>query len=425
MKNNSLLLLIILAIGLAGFLGVDFIVYIGYVMIGIFLLSRFLTPRGLAKLEIERRFNPNAFLGEDVPVSIKITNHNHAPMPWLQVQELTPVALSAGTNVDEAIDLGRGDSAELTYRVRAMKRGYYRIGPMRLETGDIFGFREDKGQYPADFITVYPRILPIEKLRLPSRLPFGTIASRQRLFTDPARPSGVRSFRSGDSLRQINWKVSGRYANAANGGLMVKTLEPAISLDTLLLLDIDREAFEQKQFHDGSEWAVEVAASLAAHLLEQRQSVGLATNGFDPLAAGQKFDDSGRLSEVGNATPSDETTTIQQSNFIPPHGGRRHLMSLLELLARVEGKPSPLPFAEFATQATLNLSWGTTIIVITPRADDGLTDTLHRLRRSGYNPVLLCIQSVRDFGRIQSRATRLGFQAFHVLREADLSLQSG
>ncbi len=411
---------------LAGILRVDFVVYIGYVVVGIWLLSRWWTPRGLKKLAITREFTHNAFLGEDVPVKIRITNTGRLPIAWLQVREMTPHNLRAGTEVNEAIELAAGESAELNYTVRSHRRGFYRVGPLELRTGDIFGFREDTGNFKADHITIYPRILPIEQLRLPSRLPFGTLSSEQPLFADPARPIGVRNFRSGDSLRQINWKVSGRYANAANGGLMVKTLEPAISLETMILLDLDRESFEQKLFYQYSEWAIEAAASLAAQIVKQRQAVGLATNGYDPLGGGSaEFDEtSGRLLDTTGNTVADKFGTINPTNLVQPRMGRRHLMQVLEILARVEAKRTQTWFVEFIAAATLNLNWGTTILVISPSSDEKLTSHLHSLLRKGFNPVLLCVQPTSDFGRIRQRCHHLGFHALQLLRETDLPIKT-
>ena len=418
MKTKTPLLLITSFILFAALLRVNFVIYIGYVVAGVWLFSHWQVGRSLGKLQIEREFDPNAFLGERVPITIQIKNTSRLPVTWLQASELTAVNLRAGTDVYEALQLAGGDSAELHYTIRAQRRGYYQIGPLTLHTGDIFGFREATTRYRPDQITIYPRIVPIAQLRLPSRLPFGILPSKQRLYADPARPIGVRNFRSGDSLRQINWKVSGRYATVAGGGLMVKTLEPAISLATMLLLDLDRGAFERQDYYHYSEWAIVVAASLAAHLVSQRQAIGLATNGFDPLAAGVgKFDaGTGRLL-------SEREDSAENTSLIAPRTGRQQLMGILELLARIEANNTDTKIGDFATRATLNLSWGTTLIVISPNCDERVTHTLHHFVKRGYNPILLCIQPLRDFGRIQQRCQQLGFRAYHVLHEADLPLQ--
>src|SRR5690606_19628201 len=185
-----------------------------------------------------------------------------------------------------AVSLRGRESREFHYAVQAIRRGYYRLGPLTVRTGDLFGWSELRAQAPASYLTVYPRITPLARLGLPSRLPYGAIGSQRRLFEDPARPVGVREYHRGDSLRLINWKVS-----AHGDNLVVKTLQPAISLDTHILLNLNRDDFSAKTRYSAPEWAIEIAASLAAHLVEQQQAVGLATNGRDLLQLMQQGPD--------------------------------------------------------------------------------------------------------------------------------------
>ncbi len=405
----------------AAFLRVDFVFYIAYVLTGIYLFNWWFTPRLLRGIQVKREYAHNAFLGETIPVKVHLENPSRIPLPWIQLQEMTALNLRSGSNLSSAISLAGREQMTLDYQMRAMRRGYYRVGPLRLQAGDVFGMAETKGELAAEYLTVYPRILPIAKLGLPSRLPFGTIASKQRLYADPARPMGVRNFRSGDSMRQINWKASARLSQSVGSNLLVKTLEPAISLETMLLLDLDDETYARNTRYETSEWAVTVAASVAAHLTNKRQPVGLATNGYDPLGDGAEFDEgTGRLREQLDNSVSDDKAVIQSGNLIAPRNGRPHLMRVLELLARIESKRTQLHFADFATRATLHLNWGTTIVVISPSGDERMTSTLHRLLRAGYIPVLLIVQRTNSFGAIRERCRQLGFQAYYVADESGL-----
>ena len=418
MNTRQIPLIVVSLLLFAAFLRVDFVFYIAYVLAGMFLFSWWFTPRLLQSIQVKRNFAPNAFLGETVPVTVELENPHRLPLPWLHVQEMTALNLRSGTQLNDAVALAGRSSLALQYEVRAMRRGYYRVGPLRLSTGDMFGMQESKGEFSAEYLTVYPRIIPIAKLRLPSRLPFGTIASRQRLYADPARPMGVREFRSGDSIRQINWKASARMAQSAGGNMLVKTLEPAISLQTLILLDLNQDAFARQTRIDTVEWSIVVAASLAAQLVNQRQTVGLVTNGFDPLGGEAMFDEgTGRLQR---ASDSAETAIIQPGNQIAPRKGRAHLMRVLELLARLQPTRTTHSFADFATRATLGQSWGTTLIVISPSGDEAMTSTLHRLLKAGFSPVLLVVQPTGNFGQIRERARRLGFVAHPVFDESGL-----
>lgn len=414
---NQFSTLIIILLFVAFLLRVDFVFYIIYVCIGVYAWSRWGTPRAMRNLHSGRTYTSHAFWGESVPITIHLENRGRLPLPWVRLTESVAVQLKEGKPVNEAFSLGHKKSVSFTYTIAARRRGYYQIGPLRLTAGDLFGIQPDShAQLPAEYITIYPRIIPLAHLGLPSRLPFGTIASRQRLFEDPARPMGVRNFRSGDSLRQINWKAS-----AHTRHLLVKTYEPAISLETAVLLDLHAAAYLRSARHNSIEWAIEVAASLAAHLVNQRQAVGFMTNGIDPLAVsgGAAFDEnSGRLLH-------DAPDAIQQNPraylppAIPPRNGRYHLVKILERLARIESD-NTIPLAEWAAEATAHLSWGVTILVITPRGTESIGQALHRLVRAGFNPVLITVEPDANFGQVRERARRLGFSAYHVTAVQDL-----
>ena len=417
----------VIALFLVGiFLRVDFVFYIAYVCIGVYLLSRWYVPRVMEKTRVKRTFVRNAFLGEAVPVTVAVNNQSWLALPWLQLHESIPLTLRTGDGLRQIISVPGKQSAELIYNIKPTRRGYYKIGPLQLRTGDLFGSGEKQWLIAAEYLTVFPRIHPLNKLNLPSRLPFGTLASHHRAFADPARPIGVRNFRSGDSLRQINWKVSARYAQTPQASLFVKKLEPAISLESFIVLDLDEKQYENETRREVSEWGIEVAASLAGQLTNLRQGVGIATNGFDPLRGDEpEFDEqSGRLLtkiNLFNPNREQDLSFHDRSNVIMPRSGRAHLMKVLELLARIDTHGTE-PFATWLPQATLNLSWGTTIIVITPNPDVALTNALHRLVRNGYNPILLMVQPRANFGLVRQRARGLGFAAYEVTKPAELIL---
>lgn len=422
---TDLSFLIITLIVLAFLLQVDFIFYIAYVLAGVYLWSRLFTPRIFNRVAFQRHYTDHAFFGERVPVTLTFKNSGRLPIPWLQLSESVPPELSSAEMPNHVLSLRGHEEASFTYEVRATRRGYYRLGPLHLRTGDVFGWAERSGRSRVSFLTVYPRITPLAHLGLPSRLPFGTIASQQRLFEDPARPVGVRDYRAGDSLRQINWKVS-----AHNDNLVVRTVQPAISLDTAIALNMNLDDYDRQTRYSVPEWAVEVAASIAAHLIGKQQSVGLMTNGIDPLwqTHGQRpngaeddtlaFDDaSGRLL----STPAASGNGNQKAMPVPiaPRGGRPHLMKVLELLARVETARTE-SLATWLPRACNHLSWGVTVPVITPAVDQDVFHTLHSLVRAGLNPVLILVTPTHQFAQIRERARRLGFNAYHVTQRKDL-----
>ena len=120
-----------------------------------------------------------------------------------------------------SIPCGQRERVTISYQLHCRRRGYYPVGPLQLASGDLFGFVDVQGRdVGQQFLTVYPRIIPLVGLALPSRLPFGTLASNQRLFEDPARLRGLREYQSGDSQRRINWKASAHSELAAGQAVL-------------------------------------------------------------------------------------------------------------------------------------------------------------------------------------------------------------
>ncbi|MBP6015889.1 MAG: DUF58 domain-containing protein [Candidatus Promineofilum sp.] len=410
--------LILLLVGVAFLLRVDFIFYILYVAIGIFAWSQWNNARTLRHIEASRDYRRRAFLGESVEVNLTLKNTSRLAVPWVQFHESIPPELRLETPIRQVTSLRGRQSLIFSYQVKALQRGYYRLGPLQLTSGDLFGLVKPRdGTLRPDFLTVYPRVIPLTHLGLPSRLPFGTIGDHRRLFEDPARPMGVRDFRSGDSLRQMNWKAS-----AHTQQLMVRTLEPAISLQTAILLDLNAAGYERRNRYDSVEWAIVTAASLANHLVDQRQAVGLLSNGIDPLRMQEEsrvFDEvSGRLRF--HSAESSNSLARYMAVAIEARTGRPHLMKILELLARIDARDT-LPFATWAAAASVRQSWGVTLLAITAAGDIDTCNALHRLARAGFNPILIAIEPDANFGLVRERARRLGFQAFNVHDRRDLT----
>ncbi len=339
-------------------LRLEFIFYIVYVLFGTWVLARWWAGRALNHLEVQRTYTDHAFLGEQIEVELCIKNRSRLPVPWLRISESVPLALHSPNFVRRVVALPARGQVTLNYTLDCRQRGYYTLGPISLNTGDLFGFTEAQAQGPAvNYITVYPRIIPLTRLGISSHLPFGTVRTRQRIFEDPARVIGLRDYQAGDPLHRIHWKAS-----AHADDLLVTKLDTAISLETAILLNLNAAEYDPRWAIAASEWAIVVAASIAHHLTEQRQPVGLLTNGYDPI------NEQGRAAEI------------------LPRSGRASLIKLLEVLARIElASEGATPFAAWVRQATLHLGWGATVVAVTPKGDDATCQARHP-HRSGAQP---------------------------------------
>lgn len=383
--------LLVVLLAAAVLLREDFVFTLLYLWAGALILARWWGTHSLASLSLRRSFTPRLFLGETAQVTLEVTNRGWLPLPWLQVRESLPTELSGQGEFQQVTSLGPRGRLQLLYTVEARKRGYYPLGPAFLSSGDVLGLGGTKQwSVSADHLTVFPKIIPLESLRLPSRSPLETLRHTQPLFEDPARVRGKRDYCSGDSLRRVDWKAS-----ASAGRLQVKQFEPSIALETVIVLNLRGEDFEARLRLDMAELAIVAAASLASWISGRKQAVGLATNGRDVLQPEKP------------AEP------------LPPRRGRGHLLRLLETLARMQITAQPaLP--ELFHQVLPHFSWGTTLIVVSGRLDDDVLEALFEARRSGLQAVLVQIGLAQNIGTVRQRGAAFGFPLVQILEERDL-----
>jgi uncharacterized protein (DUF58 family) len=394
---TNLLPFVIVLFIVAALMRLDFLLYILYVFFGLYLLSRWWVRRATDRLCFRRTLaTGRAFLGERVSVEIEVHNVGLLPLPWIHLSESLPIDLQMFSPVQRVFSLLPRERETIPYELHGWRRGYYALGPLSCRVGDPFGIVEVTRQSEArDHLIVYPKIIPLPNLTLPSLSPFGTLPGRQRLFEDPTRVMGVRDYQPGDSPRRIDWKTS-----AALNKLQVRRYQPAISIEAFIILNLNGAEYSARGRFVAPDLAITVAASVANHLIEQRQAVGLATNGVDPLAGAQ-----------GCAR-------------LPTRRGRSHLMNCLDLLARVRvaDAAETLPFTALLQQASLDLSWGSTLIVITGREDEELLPALVHLRRRGFLALLILMDREADFPRTRGRAQQIGVPAVRIVRERHLDV---
>ncbi|MDI7275955.1 MAG: DUF58 domain-containing protein [Anaerolineae bacterium] len=381
---------------LAAFLRIDFFHYLFYLTVGIVVLGRWWAQRAAGSVSHRREYPERVFWGEQPLVRLEIHNRGYLPVLWLRIHDSLPIEVRSPNFYHQALSLLPRERVTLSYRLDCHRRGYYRLGPLALEAGDLLGTTRVSLSYDdADTLIVYPRIIPLTDLGLPSRTLYGSLRSKQRIFEDPSRVLGVRDYVPGDSLRHVAWKTS-----AIVGRLQVKRYQPAIALDTTVLVDLDRASYSQMRLYVATELAIVVAASLANWLVEHRQAVGLCTNGRDPLAA-------------------DEEGGRQGGTLLRPRKGRDALMRVLDLLARVEISEGQ-DFPSLLQRHTGRLPWGSTLAIVTGRVGDALFEALAHLRRAGFSLVLYSVDPSAAFEAIRRRAAQIGVASYEVWEEADL-----
>lgn len=313
----------------------------------------------------ERRLFP----GDLTELSLELANRKLLPLPWVEVEDAIPPQLleekyPPSARRPDCASLLRSSSllwyrrAKWKFPLRAGKRGFYVLGPLRLTSGDLFGFYRRRIESPQpEFIIVYPKIFPIPLFSPPSLFSLGQIRSAKRIFQDPVRPIGLRDYQPFDSLRHIHWKASVR-----GRGLQVKIFEPTVTLQASLFLGVDSYHAGGECWEEDFEWGVSLAASIACHFVDQGIPTGLFSNG--------------RLIDSG------------QPVQILPGGSREQTLMILEALAKLTSQMNE-PLESFLQRERSALTQGSTLVFVLHRISNRQNSQIRELKEAGYKVAVL------------------------------------
>jgi uncharacterized protein (DUF58 family) len=342
-----------------------------------------------------------AEIGDTVQISVVIENRKALMLPFLEVETQFPDALPLlGHVLDTApvterallrnvYSLWAYQRVARHYRARALTRGVYTFGPMRLRVSDPFGLLEREHTHEATAtLIVHPLIAPLERLGLRAQAPFGERPAPRRLLEDPLRVAGIRAYQPGDEQRRIHWKATARL-----GALQSKILETSTRHTVLIFLDIRTFAQISKGYApDLVELAITATASVANWGLDQGYAVGLVSNGsllapeLDALASDghdvvNREDDDTRM-RIAKAVAR---AGVAQRLRVAPSPRKEQLSRLLDGLARLlpyyGGPMQPLLAAEESS-----LPAGATVLYIG-------TETLVDV------PTIVALRRFRSMGR--------------------------
>ncbi|GAA1950195.1 DUF58 domain-containing protein [Agromyces allii] len=273
-------------------------------------------------LAVQRTFAPAIVTaGEATRVTLVVANRgrrtldgahwrDHAPEGTIG----PPSSLLPALGPHESVLPSGDDRVRVEYRLRMPRRGVFAVGPLRIGVTDPFGLASVERVTGAPHeVVVTPRVTPLAEALATAASIDGIVHGLQRRTHPNSDELIAREYRYGDPMRRVNWP-----ATARRGELMVREEEQRGDPEARILLDLPGEARHGLAVHrddvvdDRVELAIEVAASIGVHLLE---------NGF-------------RLRCTGIADP--------ERGLVPtaPRGGEYRMPGgdhlLLEDLARVD-----------------------------------------------------------------------------------------
>jgi len=310
----------------------------------------------LTGVDYERRLGAScAAWGDDVWLTVRLTNRKLLPLTWLQVEDQIPARLDI-----ERATVTHGQRQSLAYlssllsmlpyeqvvrryRVRCRQRGLFEFGPSRLVSGDLLArtSRSTRNEKVGRLI-IYPKTLDLVVTPPRSRRMVGRQAADRLIVTDPSRTVGVRRYQAGDPLRHVEWRASARSQE-----LLVRVFEPTTDLALAVFLDFLVPGFGADNLYpDQLEFAISVAASLARWALDRRFRVGLVGNGTGLGPHGVR---------------------------VPVGHGPEQLVRILEALALATPFAwQRTPIARLLASEAAQLPYETSVALVTARLDDEL-----------------------------------------------------
>ena len=272
MNRITLLALLILLLTIAGLgtirpaimaLAIPLVVYL--------LAGLWGTPEGV-ELRAERTLSAERVqTGDDVLVTVTITNHGHA-LEDILLEDQVPEGLKVVDGSSRRrTSLAVGGSLQWSYSLRG-KRGYYSLRKVRASIREHLGLMETEKELRTDGqLFILPPVLRLRRIAIRPR--------RTRIFsgTIPARQGGsgveffdVREYQQGDSPRWINWRATARHSQ----NIFTNEYEQERSADVGIVLDGRRRTNEFGEF-SLFEYSVLATAALADAFLESGNRVGL------------------------------------------------------------------------------------------------------------------------------------------------------
>ena len=383
-------MLVSLVLGLV--LHLNLLVYAMYVLGGTLALGRFLA-RSWAENLTARRSTVEGVreIGESVQISVTLENRGRLSIPWILLEDSIPQSEKNSPHRRLEIDgpwvaltrLSPGETEMVfDYEVKFLQRGYYQFGPLLVETGDIFGLhRRYRLLTEPQFVLVLPKVLPLSGYNLASRRPMGEIRVAHRLFEDPTRLAGVRSFQRGDPLNRIHWR-----ATARTGELHSRVYENSRVAGATLLLDFHTQSFPGPGAFNLAELAIMTVAALANAISLQSQQIGLVTNGRD---AADRVREEGWRGEFLNRSLAQTQAAIVAENtrlrpvVVPTRKSSDNFLQILETLARLE-MTDGLEFSALISDVSVQLPRDATVVTVLCHVTPELAQSLGELVRRGF-----------------------------------------
>ncbi len=347
---------------------------LAYLLTGILALSYFWSWNSTRAIHINRYTRARrSQVGQFFEESFEVRNQGRLPKLWLEVRDFSTVPFHGASRVVSHLQ-GRSRH-RWQVRTYCQQRGYYRLGPMRLFSGDPLGlFAVDETLRQTSDLIVYPATVALSTFQPPAADLAGGEALSRRAQYLTTNVSGIREYAPGDSFNRIHW-----LSTARTGRLMTREFELDPSADIWVFLDLNGVAVRSLPWElsppqsgifaltsrsdtlelapSTLEYAVTATASVARYFLLRNRAVGMIWQG-------------------------------SQRYLLQIDRGERQMRKVLEALAVVSAE-GLMPFDQLLVTEGVRLNRNDMILAVTADPDPAWVRALREIRRRGVHSVAL------------------------------------
>jgi uncharacterized protein (DUF58 family) len=271
-----------------------------------------------------------------------------------------------GLNVEhqpQAIELQPGQTGQLGYRLRPLRRGHFSFERCEVQLPSPMGlWRQRRYLALAGATRVYPDFARLHSARL---LAVDNWLSQLGVRQRPRRGQGLefhqlREFREGDSLRQIDWKATARQRMP-----IAREYQDERDQQIIFLLDCGRRMRSQDGDLAHFDHALNACLLLSYIALRQGDAVGLATFASD------------------------------RQRYLPPVKGAQQLNVLLNAVYDLDSSRRTADFGAAASELLARQKRRALVVLVTNLRDEDDEQLLTAVKRIGSHHRVL-VASLRE-----------------------------
>lgn len=294
--------LVIAVLLLAGaFLGPsNMLMLVFSLVVGPFVINGWYAFGMIRRLTIKRTVPAQVVAGDPVTVTLTLTNRKRHLSAWLMAANDYVVRVPGDSGEHLAAEtlfprVPPRESRDASYRLRLMRRGRYRFGPVRVKSRFPLGLVERSLTFdlPGEMI-VTPRLGQLaDRWRREAASADELVQRRQpRRGAFPDEFEKLRLFRYGDNPRMIHWRTSAR-----QNLLMVREYHEIRDRDLMVLLDLSAAPGDEESLLR-AELAVSFAATICVDQLQRSRQSALGV-----AAAAREFSKWSGVAHPASAGP--------------------------------------------------------------------------------------------------------------------------